>query len=252
MDLTVNRYAATVWNSLPNVRCPLGGTCHSQRSEEARKYFCPLWKWLRFGSNRGVGRGYRKTTRTWERWIEEERTTNVLGKDYDTERRLFGGNGYRDLPGACTVEISIDSQLGRIPGVVSTPMPHPHLLTLPSQTPTTFSFSFLLSFRGSKSFLLLFTDIPAEMVSYITVPLSSAFHFWSPFSSSTFLYLYTRAFFLFSDDARLSTRRSRTAPKLAQWISNKRIHLGKFQFPVFARGTTSRILVTSRIHIGLC
>lgn len=156
---------------------------------------------VRFGSGYDLGQTAElaadigKTTQTWERWIEEERTTNVLGKDYDTERRLFGGNGYRDLPDACTVEISIDSQLGRIPGVVSTPMPHPHLLTLPSQPPTTFSF--LLSFRGSKSFLLLFTDIPAEMVSYVTVPLSSAFHSWSPFSPSTFLYLYTVLSFYF-------------------------------------------------------
>lgn len=51
--------------------------------------------------------------------------TDVLRKDYDTERRLFEGNGYRDLFDARTVEISIDSQLGWIPSVVSAPIPHP-------------------------------------------------------------------------------------------------------------------------------
>lgn len=69
---------------------------------------------------------------------------------------LFEGNGYRDLSDACIVEISIDSQLGRIPSVVSAPIPHRHPLTLSSLPPTTL---FLLPspFRGSKSFLLLFT-----------------------------------------------------------------------------------------------
>lgn len=54
---------------------------------------------------------------------EKERATNVRGKAYDTERRLFGENGYRDFSNARTVEISIDSQLGRIPSVVSAPIP---------------------------------------------------------------------------------------------------------------------------------
>lgn len=69
------------------------------------------------GRIRGRGKERKKS--------ERERETDVLRKDYDTERRLFEGNGYRDLFDARTVEISIDSQLGRIPSVVSAPIPHP-------------------------------------------------------------------------------------------------------------------------------
>lgn len=76
----------------------------------------------RFGSNRGISRILKNNTRIRAKEGEEARTTNVLGKDYDTERCLFGGNGYRDFsPSARTVEISIDSQLGRILNVVSAP-----------------------------------------------------------------------------------------------------------------------------------
>lgn len=63
--------------------------CHS-RFEEARKYFCPFWNGYDSGQA-AESAGYRKTTRTRKRWSEEERTTNVFGKDYDTERHLFGG-----------------------------------------------------------------------------------------------------------------------------------------------------------------
>lgn len=53
------------------------------------------------------------------------------------------------------------SQVG-FPGVVSTPIPQPHPLALPSSS------DFLLSsFRGSKSFRLLFADISAKIVSSI-------------------------------------------------------------------------------------
>jgi len=66
---------------------------------------------------------------------------NVLGKDYDTERHLFGGNGYRDSSDACTVEISIDSQLGRIPSVVSTPVTsQPYFLRLRPHSPSPSSY----------------------------------------------------------------------------------------------------------------
>lgn len=160
--------------------------CHSWRPEEARKYFCPFWNGYDSGQT-AESVGYRKTTRTRKRWSEEERTMNALGKDYDTERRLFRGNGYRDLSDACTVEISIDSQLGWIPSVVSASIPHP--LTLPSHPPT--DLPSLLSPFFRSPFLLLFTDISAKMVS--CMPLSSAsyfliFFFFSPF---TFLYIYT-------------------------------------------------------------
>lgn len=79
---------------------------------------------------------------------------NVLGKDYDTERRFVRGK-WISRPLRC-VEISIDSQLGRIPSVVSAPISHRHPLTLSSLPPTTL---LLLpsSFRGSKFFLLLFS-----------------------------------------------------------------------------------------------
>lgn len=71
-------------------------------------------------------RGRRGRGREKKGKMEEKRgETDVLRKDYDTERRLFEGNGYRDLFDARTVEISIDSQLGWIPSVVSAPIPHP-------------------------------------------------------------------------------------------------------------------------------
>lgn len=164
--------------------------CHSRRFEEVRKYFCPLWNGYDSGQT-AESAGYRKTTWTRKRWSEEERTMNALGKDYDTERRLFRGNGYRDLSNACTVEISIDSQLGWIPSVVSAPIPHSHPLTLPFHPPTTI--------------LLLFPPITLSRLEVLSpsvhwylgrngflVLLSSASYFWSPLSSPfTFLYLYT-------------------------------------------------------------
>lgn len=83
----------------------------------------------------------------------KEKERNVLRKDYDTERRLFEGNGYRDLSDARTVEISIDSQLGRIPSVVSAPMPHPPNSSSHSlRQPSSFHFSAaVVSLRDFKS-----------------------------------------------------------------------------------------------------
>lgn len=109
---------------------------------------------------------------------------NVLGKDYDTERRLFRGNGYRDLCDACTVEISIDSQLGWIPSVVSAPILPLNPTISTSDHPSSYHLF-------SKSFSPSVHRISAEMVSCI--PLSSASYFLISFffSSFTFLYTYT-------------------------------------------------------------
>lgn len=195
------------------------------------KIYLSALKWPRFGSNRGVGRisGNNANVKEMKRGGENDEC--ALGKDYDTERRLFGGNGYRDLSYACTVEISIDSQLGWIPSVVSAPIPQPSPLN--PTISSSFSLSFLLSlFGGSKSFLLLFTDILAEMVSCIDAlsrrilfpisPLSS------PFTFSTFTPCFLSVFRRQFDSAR--ERESRIAPKLAWWIANKWIHFVKFQF----------------------
>lgn len=74
----------------------------------------------------GEGKERKNGREKWEGKMGEKKgETDVLRKDYDTERRLFEGNGYRDLFDVRTVEISIDSQLGWIPSVVSAPIPHP-------------------------------------------------------------------------------------------------------------------------------
>lgn len=102
----------------------------------------------RFRSNRGISRILKNNTRIRERESEEARTTNVLGKDYDTERCLFGRNGYRDFsvyahPGNFYwFSVRSDSQRS-----FHTPVSHPRLLTLtfPSSLSVPFSsFSFLL------------------------------------------------------------------------------------------------------------
>lgn len=104
---------------------------------KSKKVYLSVLKWLRFGSNRGVGRISGNNANVKEMKRGRENDECALGKDYDTERRLFGGNGYRDLSDACTVEISIDSPLGWIPSVVSAPIPHSHPLTLPFHSPAT-------------------------------------------------------------------------------------------------------------------
>lgn len=180
-----------------------------RRSE---KIFLSALKWLRFGSNRGsrpdIGK-QREREREMKRGREND---DVRGKDYDTERRLFEGNGYRDLFDACTVEISIDSQLGRIPSVVSAPIPHLRPLTLPPHPPIALllppppipfaarSPSALCSpISRPKWFLIWRYPCPAHPTSDLL--LSSSF---------TFLCLYTPCFFsIIFGDARLGKRGSR-------------------------------------------
>lgn len=72
-------------------------------------------------------------------------------------------------------------------------------------------------------------------------PLSSPFTF--SIFTPRFLSIFRRQFD--------STGESRSAPKLVWWIPNKRIHFVKFQLPTFARGTASRILITSRARTGV-
>lgn len=95
--------------------------CHSTNRRSGENISVRFEMVRRFESNRGISRILKNNTRACTRESEEARATNVLGKDYDIERRLFGRDRYRDFSDARTVEISIDSQLGRIPNVVSAP-----------------------------------------------------------------------------------------------------------------------------------
>lgn len=152
---------------------------------------------------------------------ERERETNVHRKDYDTERRLFEGNGYRDLSDARTVEISIDSQLGRILSVVSSPIPHPFTAP-PPPCRVRLLFSSLLHchlFGDQSRFPLLFTDISAERVSRITTPLSGASYPVLPLSlssSCSFLFPCRVSLLPFHGSLESSEQGSKTASKLAQ------------------------------------
>lgn len=195
--------------------------CHSRAIRRGEKIFLSASKWLRFGSNRGVGRISENNANAKE--MKRGRENDECTRKRLRYRKTFVQGKWisRDLSDACTVEISIDSQLGWIPSVVSAPIPHPRPLTLPSHSPwPPFPFSCLSPFPGSKSFLLLFTDISVETVSCIGAPYLAASYPWSLSSRFTFLYLCTALPFYLP--ASRQEKVEGIAPKLAQWIP--RIH----------------------------
>lgn len=155
--------------------------CVIRRAEKAREYFCSFWDGQAIQVKpRDQPDIEEQQEDTRERESEEARTTNVLGKDYDTERCLFGRNGYRDFsvcahPGNFYwFSVRSDSQRS---------FPHPRISPSPLNPyfpiltfhPVLF---FLLPSSAiccrSSHFLLLFNDISPERVSCITAPLSIA------------------------------------------------------------------------------
>lgn len=116
--------------------------CVIRRVEKAREYFYSLWDGQTIRVKpRDKPDIEEQHERIWARESEEAGTMNVLGKDYDTERCLFGRNGYRDFS-VCAYRgnfywfsVRSDSQCS-----FRTPVSHPRLLTLtfPSSDPILF------------------------------------------------------------------------------------------------------------------
>lgn len=223
--------------------------CHSQRSE---KIFLFTSKWVGFGSNRGsrpdIGKQReheKEEARTRERRMRAEKIT--IPKDVCSGKWIsrplqcvHRGNFY-------WFSVSSDSQRSFHPHTSPSPLNPTFLFS--DHLPPSFSSYHPVAARSPFAFCSP-TSRP-KWFFRITVPLSSASHFWPLplFSLYVSLSLRCTASFLFSGDSRLGKRRSRAVPKLAQWISNKWIHLGKFQFPMFACGNVSRILVTSHAFV---
>lgn len=132
--------------------------CYSRAIRRGEKIFLSALKWLRFGSNRGVGRISENNANAKE--MKRGRENDECTRKRLRYRKTFVQGKWisRDLSDACTVEISIDSQLGRIPSVVSAPIPHPRPLTLilhdhPFPSPAYHPFSFCSPISRSKRFL---------------------------------------------------------------------------------------------------
>lgn len=108
-------------------------------SEEARKYFCPLWKWPLFESNCGVTRISENNTNMREmKWGKENDECTQKRLRY---RKMFVREKWISNPLRCVhrgnfywFSVRSDSS------VVFHPYLYPHLLTLFFQTPTIFLF----------------------------------------------------------------------------------------------------------------
>lgn len=178
--------------SMHVVCCRIGGASRDRRADRGRVagYFCPM------AANSGQTAG--PTGYIGEQSFERRRKrrgTNVpvekITIPKDVCSREMDIEISRD---ARTVEISIDSQLGRIPSVVPAPIPQPRppplpMRELPSPPPQPLLPPPVIltppasppNLRGSYSrSLLLFADISAERVSRITTPLSSASSLHAP------------------------------------------------------------------------
>lgn len=114
---------------------------------------------------------------------KEENDESCLERITDTVKRLFVGNGYRDLFDAHRGEISIDSQLGRIPSVVSSSLiPHSCNPACHPLLPLEAAFSFCCSPISSAKK----GGSGGPGVSRITTPLSSTIY--PIFVASLFVY----------------------------------------------------------------